>query len=113
MFLLLLVCLFTLVATASSYSPHCVGGEAIRPNCSSSEATYRRDAFYVGGRYVYSATLRGNLVYDQMYVEKLTPASGISHPHPLLFFHGGGPSGAVSISWLAPIQRLQILVNRN
>jgi hypothetical protein len=85
-------------AASSSHSTPCVGGDAIRPNCSSSEASHHRDAFYLGGRYVYDSTLRGNLVYDQLYVEKLTPTSGIiSHPYPLVFFHGGGPSGMVSL----------------
>jgi hypothetical protein len=98
--LLVLFSWFSILAAAasSSHSPPCVGGDAIRPNCYSSEANHRRDAFYTGGRYVYNSTLRGNLIHDQLYVEKLTPASGvISHPYPLVFFHGGGPSGVVSL----------------
>lgn len=42
--------------------------------------------------------LGGNLVYDQLYVEKLIPAAGgVKQPYPLVFFHGGGSAGNV---WL-------------
>ena len=36
------------------------------------------------------------MINDQ-YVEELTPAGGVKHPYPIVFFHGGGVSGAVSI----------------
>lgn len=96
----LLACFYLLLAAAGSSSAHCVGKNALHPNCSSSQSNHRRDVFYVNGRYVYNATARGTLVYDQMYVEKLTPASGIRHPHPLVLFHSGGASGAVRQSFL-------------
>jgi hypothetical protein len=93
----LLTCLLAFIAgVTSSSSSDCVGVAALRPNCPSPEANHRRNAFYVAGRYVYDSKSNGTLVYDQMYVEKLTPASKIKHPHPLVFFHAGGPSGTVS-----------------
>lgn len=88
--------------SASSTNSTCVGVNAIAPGCSSSESLHYRDFFYVGGRYVNSAA--GNLTYDQLYVEKLTPASGVTQPKPLVFFHGGGtlsaPQTAQCPSWL-------------
>ncbi|KAM0324794.1 hypothetical protein ACHAQA_007760 [Verticillium albo-atrum] len=39
----------------------------------------------------------GNYTVDQLFVEKLTPANGVTHPKPLVFLHGGGISGA---TWL-------------
>lgn len=73
----------------------CSGVQAINPRCASNEAPYRRDLFYVGGRYM-NMTL-GNVTVDQVYVEKLSPVVGARQPHPLVFFHGGGTSGA---TWL-------------
>ncbi|KAL1617404.1 hypothetical protein SLS56_011020 [Neofusicoccum ribis] len=81
--------------SASSANSTCVGVNAIAPGCSSNESLHYRDFFYVGGRYVNSAA--GNLTYDQLYVEKLTPASGVTQPKPVVFFHGGGTSG---VTWL-------------
>lgn len=74
-------------ANAESNSS-CIGVNAISPGCKSSESLHYRDFFYVGGRYVNSAA--GNLTYDQIYVEKLTPAAGVTQPKPVVFFHGGG-----------------------
>lgn len=70
----------------------CVGVNAIAPSCKSNETLHYRDFFYVGGRYVDSAA--GNLTYDQIYVEKLTPAAGVTQPKPIVFFHGGGTISA-------------------
>jgi hypothetical protein len=72
----------------------CSGINAIKPQCSSKETFYKRDQFFIGGRYVNAAI--GLLTYDQMYVEKLTPFKGVSRPYPIVLFHGGGISGAVS-----------------
>ncbi|KKY16233.1 hypothetical protein UCDDS831_g07171 [Diplodia seriata] len=79
------------------YSPEdeCSGVNAISPACSTGESLHYRDIFYVGGHYV--ETTAGNLTYDQLYVEKLTPADGVSQPNPVIFFHGGGTSG---VTWL-------------
>lgn len=77
---------------SSSLSPvnatDCVGINAISPKCSSKETPYYRDFFYVGGHYEDSEL--GNLTYDQIYVEKLTPVGGITQQKPIIFFHGGG-----------------------
>lgn len=82
------------VGGAETVAKGCVGANALRPSCPSSEAQHQRDVFYVGGRYIPFAG--GNILVDQLYVEKLVPASGIRQPYPLVFFHGGGPSGVVS-----------------
>lgn len=79
-------------ATAEG-SSNCAGLNGIRPQCASRESSYQRDVFWVGGHYVNAAI--GLLTYDQMYVEKLTPSSGIKMAYPLVLFHGGGVSGAV------------------
>ena len=75
-------------------SSDCVGINAISPSCKSNESLHYRDFFYIGGRYVESAA--GNLTYDQIYVEKLTPAAGVTQPKPVVFFHGGGTSNSAS-----------------
>lgn len=72
----------------------CTGINAVSPSCSSSETSYYRDVFYVGGRWVETAS--GNVTADQLYVEKLTPAS-VKYDKPLVFFHGGAVSG---VTWL-------------
>jgi hypothetical protein len=81
---------FAAVARATD----CSGINAIKPQCKSSESSYTRDVFWIGGKYVNAAI--GLLTYDQMYVEKLTPSKGVKKPFPLVLFHGGGISGAVS-----------------
>ena len=63
---------------------------------SSAEALHRRNVFYVGGEYVFNATQGGTILINDQYVERLTPAGGVKHPYPIVFFHGGGVSGAVS-----------------
>lgn len=72
----------------STNGTDCVGIHAISPKCSSNEAPYYRDFFYIGGHYENSDL--GNLTYDQIYVEKLTPVGGMSQTKPIIFFHGGG-----------------------
>jgi pimeloyl-ACP methyl ester carboxylesterase len=49
------------------------------------------------GGYWYSSTYSSDLYVDQMYVEKLTPASGCTQKYPLVFINAGVPSGA---AWL-------------
>ena len=63
---------------------------------SSAEALHRRNIFYVGGEYVFNETQGGTILINDQYVEELTPAGGVEHPYPIVFFHGGGVSGAVS-----------------
>ncbi|KAI9158025.1 alpha/beta-hydrolase [Paramyrothecium foliicola] len=73
----------------------CAGVNAIHPLCRSSETPYTRDSFYVGGRYIETAT--GNVTVDQVYVEKIVPIHPRGNRTPLVFFHGGGTS---AVSWL-------------
>ncbi|CAL8584003.1 hypothetical protein XPA_009613 [Xanthoria parietina] len=76
----------------------CVGLKGVNPRCRPQETAYHREYFYIGGRYVPDPVLGGNLVVDQLYVEKLIPAAGrVKQPYPLVFFHGGGSAGNV---WL-------------
>lgn len=74
----------------------CIGVNAASPDCRTSETLYHRDFFYIGGHYEYYNSSLGNLLVDQLYVEKLTPANNVTQPYPLIMFHGGGPSGTVS-----------------
>lgn len=62
-----------------------------------SEALHRRNVFWVGGQYFYNATRGGTILVNQTYVEQLTPVAGVKQPYPLVFLHGGGDSGAVSL----------------
>lgn len=66
------------------------------PPITANEALHKRSIFYVGGQYVFNTTLGGNIVTNDEYVEELTPAQGVKQKYPIVFFHGGGPSGAVS-----------------
>lgn len=78
----------------SVFATDCSGIHAVQPQCDSNESAHKRDVFWVGGTYVNAAI--GLPMYDQMYVEKLTPQTGIKQQYPLVFFHGGGVSGGVS-----------------
>ena len=75
--------------------PDCTGVNALNPSCLSNETPYKRDFFYVGGRYILTST--GNVTVDQVYVEKLSPIGTARQPHPLVFFHGGATS---AVTWL-------------
>lgn len=75
----------------------CAGIKAISPDCASPESAYKRDVFFVGGEYIpYSTTY---IRSGQLYIEKLTPATGTAatKPYPLLFISAGVPAGNV---WL-------------
>ena len=62
------------------------------------ESACHRDYFYVGGSYVDDPSRPGEKVMEgQMYVEQLTPVEGAKHPYPLVFIHGAGQSGTVSL----------------
>jgi hypothetical protein len=75
----------------------CAGLNGIKPQCASPEAGHKRDVFWLGAGQ-YASSEFGAISYDQVYVEKLTPLEGATQPFPLVFFHGGGISGAVSFS---------------
>ncbi|XMA20213.1 hypothetical protein WAI453_013004 [Rhynchosporium graminicola] len=93
---MLLLCSALLACVAGTgHAEDCSGINAIKPACKSREANHQRDVFWVGGHNV--AGPLGLLTYDQMYVEKLTPEKRVKQPYPLVFFHGGGVSGA---TWL-------------
>ncbi|KAK7539260.1 Alpha/Beta hydrolase protein [Phyllosticta citribraziliensis] len=85
-------------ATSQTQAP-CVGADALAPSCQSRESLHYRDFFYIGGRYIKgtSGPTSGAILVDQIYVEKLTPATGVLQPKPVVFVHPGGTSGA---SWL-------------
>lgn len=76
-----------LANNSTTYETGCVGINAISPRCSSNETPYHRDFFYVDGHYENSEL--GNLTYDQIYAEKLTPVGGAIQAKPIIFFHGG------------------------
>lgn len=76
-------------------SVDCTGINAVSPSCATAETSYHRDVFYVGGRWIETAS--GNITADHLYVEKLTPAGGVKQAKPLVFFHGGAVSG---VQWL-------------
>ncbi|KAJ8117332.1 hypothetical protein OPT61_g1454 [Boeremia exigua] len=84
-----------LAGLVSAQRTNCTGIHAISPKCRTSETPYTRDFFYVGGRSLESAT--GELTADKLYVEKITPVSGVKKSKPLVFFHGGG---CTATSWL-------------
>ena len=75
---------------------NCIGVNALSPQCRPVEANHRREVFYVGGHYQLDPKSKQDVLVDQMYVEKLTPMPSSRQRHPLVFFHGGGYSGAVS-----------------
>jgi hypothetical protein len=95
--LTLLAAAGAVVAQQNDAKLDCSGLNGIKPACVSPESYYRRDVFWVGGHYVAEAL--GLMTYDQMYVEKLTGLGGAWQKFPIVLFHGGGVSGAVSSKW--------------
>ncbi|KAI0802167.1 Alpha/Beta hydrolase protein [Xylaria sp. FL0064] len=55
-----------------------------------------REIFYVGGRWIQDAK-GGQRFGEQMYVERLIPASGTKERDPIVFIHGATRSG---VDWL-------------
>ncbi len=55
------------------------------------EARHTRKFLYVGGDY--NHTTSGTILQNQVYVEQLTPAGGISQKLPIVLLHGGDLSG--------------------
>ncbi|KAK2022320.1 alpha/beta-hydrolase [Colletotrichum zoysiae] len=70
--------------------------DLIQPNTDASldfEAPYVRSYFYVGGGYVEDGS-GGHIFRDQMYVEKLLPAFGVSQSTPIVLIHGQAQTGS-------------------
>jgi hypothetical protein len=62
---------------------------------SQADVAHTRKYFYTGGKYITDA--RGShYLKDQLYVEELTPAAGVTKPWPLVLIHGYGQTGTVS-----------------
>lgn len=62
---------------------------------SCTEVPYLRSYFYVGGGYVDDGA-GGHVFRDQMYVERLRPADGVTQKTPLVLIHGQAQTGTVS-----------------
>ncbi|UNI16224.1 hypothetical protein JDV02_002684 [Purpureocillium takamizusanense] len=60
------------------------------PPCAS--GSHRRTSFYVGGGYVDDGA-GGHVFRDQMYVERLQPAGGVTQDTPLVLIHGQAQTG--------------------
>lgn len=75
--------------------------DARYPQRPSQESSYIRDYFYAGGSWVDDGTGQGTRVLQgQMYVERLSPPSGATHPYPLVFVHGSGQTGTVRFAFV-------------
>ena len=75
-----------------------IAATASRGQCG--EIPAQRSYMYVGGQYIQNGA--GQHVFtDQMYVEKLTPAAGVTKPHPIVFIHGQAQTGTVRIDEIA------------
>lgn len=60
-------------------------------------ASHQRSYFFVGGNYTLNSDGE-HICTNQMYVEKLVPAGGVSKPYPIVFVHGNGQTGTVRYS---------------
>lgn len=60
------------------------------------EVPAQRSYMYVGGQYILNDAGQ-HIFADQMYVEKLTPAAGVTKPYPIVFIHGQAQTGTVRI----------------
>ena len=65
----------------------------------SEESPSHRSYFYVGGQYIDDGNGESqHILTGQMYVEKLIPMNGVRHRWPLVFIHGAGQTGTVSLA---------------
>ncbi|KAI4222471.1 MAG: hypothetical protein L6R36_006115 [Xanthoria steineri] len=87
---LLFICLFHALA-ASITPPRPVSPVSGVPQIQVTEARHTRKIYYVGG--TYNQTANGTILQDQVYVEQLTPAGGVTQPKPLVLLHGGNVAG--------------------
>lgn len=72
-----------LVAAATTMAKSCSG-----------ETPHIREYFYVGGEYIGDGA-GGHIFHNQMYVEKLSPTHGSTHPFPIVLMHGQAQTGTV------------------
>jgi hypothetical protein len=90
-------------AAAAVRGADCEGINAIRPGCTSIEAPYRRDTFYVGGEYLPYSNTTQSITSGQIYVEKLTPLAGANQTYPLVFVSAAIPPGSVKSYTAQPL----------
>jgi hypothetical protein len=68
----------------------------------SASTIHERSYFYVGGNY--SINSDGEHIFtNQMYVEKIVPAGGVSRKYPIVFVHGNGQTGTVCLPVIYPL----------
>jgi hypothetical protein len=60
------------------------------------ETAAQRYYFYLGGHYADDGK-GGHIFEESLYVEQLIPAGGVSKKYPLVFIHGQGLTGTVSL----------------
>lgn len=89
---------FTVEGAAPAFGVGLPAGLAALGSQQSAEALHRRQVFYLGAQYVTNSTTNFTTAVNQMYVEQLLPAAGVSQSNPIVFFHGGGFTGVVSRS---------------
>lgn len=80
------------LATAAALS---LTAAASASSCTDGEVPYVRTYFYAGGQYVDDGN-GGKIFRDQMYVEKLVPARGVTRTTPVVLIHGQAQTGTVS-----------------
>ncbi|POR33810.1 Uncharacterized protein TPAR_06002 [Tolypocladium paradoxum] len=68
---------------------------AVDAACCCTELPYQRTYFHVGGGYVDDGA-GGHIFRDQMYVERLRPANGVTQDTPIVLIHGQAQTGSVS-----------------
>lgn len=68
-------------------------------NCVPPKSPSNRSYFYVGGRYVDDEKGESqHVLTHQMYVEPSLPVGGVKHLWLLIFIHGAGQTGTVSLN---------------
>lgn len=82
-------------AFLGTYNVIGIGIDASGPDVTPPEMSHHHDSFFAGGEYVFNKTKGGYIFVDQLCVEKLSPASGVTKTYPLVSFHGGAISATV------------------
>lgn len=86
-----LITIATLLAAISGSAYADAGSVSAAP----SEVAAIRSYFYAGGGYADDGA-GGHIFREQMYVERLQPAKGVTRPNPIVFIHGQAQTGTVS-----------------